>query len=277
MKILIIFFLFSSPIRAQDFVLENGKAVPTFLGQVKLFRGKVFKKNEKGTLLMKLGERFHKNDILITQEESFAKLMMIDETIISIGPKTEFMIDNYEFTDKANRKFGYTLLKGQITGNIKNKAAPGNIMFKTKFTSLGVRGTYVMMNARNEGQLDIAEFALLEGSAEITNEKKQVFPITRGERINFVNDNTRSVEEKVQISDEDMKRYKAEELDEEKAFKPFLDFLRPHILSKDSPLYSFFANAAAAPIAEGVEANKREEKKPHWKENLKKLNEKLRQ
>lgn len=258
--------------------MENGKAVPTFLGQIKLFKGKVYKKSEKGEVPVSHGERFHKGDTLITKDQSFAKILMIDDTVISVGAKSEFKINDYEFTSKTERSFTYELLKGQIVGNVKNKVKSGALNFKTKFTTMGVRGTYIMMNARKLDNLDVAEYAILEGQVEVTDEKGGKVSIAKGERVNYIRDNDRAAEEKIQLTPDELKVYSAESMDEMKEFKPFLPYMNPDDIKPDSPLYSFFTiEKKDNPISDEMKTEKREDAKPHWSENLKKLNEKLKE
>lgn len=277
-----ILVLFSALAFSQDFVFdkEKGRAIPSYIGQIKLMKGKVYKKNSEGTQEISNGERFKKNDIVITDDKSFARIQIVDDTLISIGPKSEFRFDNFDFKDKMDRKLEFTLMKGQLTGNIKNKAKPGDIRFKTKYTSMGVRGTYVLMNHQTKNSLDIAEYALLSGKIEVQDFNKRVLPLKKGERLVLIHDSTRQIadSEKLPLSEEEFKKLEASGLNEESEFKPFLPFFNINDVSSSSPLYQI-VNTSASPQATEVTpvTAKRKEKSFSLDEKLDQLNQKLRE
>lgn len=278
----LILVLFTTLAFSQDFVFdkEKGRALPSYIGQIKLMKGKVYKKNAEGTQEISNGERFRKNDIVITDDKSFARIQIVDDTLISIGPKSEFRFDDFDFKDKMDRKLEFTLLKGQLTGNIKNKAKPGDIRFKTKYTSMGVRGTYVLMNHQTNNSLDIAEYALLSGKIDVEDSNKRVLPLKKGERLVLVHDSTRQIadSEKIPLPDEEFRRLEAMDVNEESEFKPFLPFFNINDISSSSPLYQI-VNTSASPQATEVSpvTAKRKEKSFSLDEKLDQLNQKLRE
>lgn len=277
-----ILILFSTFAFSQDFVFdkEKGRAIPSYIGQIKLMKGKVFKKNAEGTQEISNGERFRKNDVLITDDKSFARIQIVDDTLISIGPKSEFRFDDFDFKDKMDRKLSFTLLKGQLTGNIKNKAKPGDIQFKTKYTTMGVRGTYVLMNHQSKNSLDIAEYALLSGKIEVQDSNRRVIPLSKGEKLVLIHDSSRQIadNEKLSVSEEEFDKLEAKALDEENNFKPFLPYFNINDVSSTSPLYQI-VNTSASPQASevGTVNEKRKEKSFSLDEKLDQLNQKLRE
>lgn len=268
--------LFTTCAYSQDFVFdkEKGRAVPSYIGQLKLIKGSAFKKSGENTKDVETGERFKKNDILVTNDKSFAKILLIDDTILSVGPESELKFDDIDFKDKSDRRMSFTLVKGQLTGNVKNKAAnPGDIKFRTKYATMGVRGTYILMNAKAKNNLDIAEFALLSGKADVLDFKNQKFELNKGDRIVIIREASKDEtkhEAKV-LTEAEFNILNAPGIDEEKDFKPFL----PHFDLKEAE--KFFSAKAVDQKTEEVADNKREEEKPNWEENLQKLNQKLKE
>lgn len=268
--------MFTASAFSQDFVFdkEKGRAVPSYIGQLKLMKGSAFKKSGENTKDVEAGERFKKDDILVTSEKSFARILLIDDTVISVGPQSELKFDDIDFKDKSDRKMSLTLLKGQLTGNVKNKAAnPGDIKFRTKYATMGVRGTYILMNAQTKNNLDIAEYALLSGKADVLDHKNQKFELKKGDRIVIVREASKDEtkhEAKV-LSEAEFNILNAPAIDEEKDFKPFL----PYFDLKEAE--KFFSAKAVDQKTEEVSDNKREEVKPNWEENLQKLNQKLKE
>ena len=278
--ILILFF--ATFAMSQDFVFdkEKGKAVPTYVGQVKLLKGKAFKKNDEGTKEVKTGERLKKNDLLITEDKSFARILIVDDTVISIGPKSELRFDDIDFNDKTDRKLTFSLIKGQLTGDIKNKAKEGDIKFKTRYASMGVRGTYFLMNHQERNSLHIAEYALLSGSVEVTDDKKKPFVLEKGEKIILIHDSSReiSAEDKTMLADEEFIRLTGKGINEKKDFKPFLPLFKLSDPSSSSPLYQILNTSASPQASESVTVSrKRKEKSFTLDEKLDQLNQKLRE
>jgi hypothetical protein len=276
MKYILCFLLVTTSVFAQDFVFdkEKGRAVPSYVGQLKLMKGKVFKKTGETVKDVETGERFKKDDVIITDAKSFAKILIVDDSIISIGPESEVRIDEFDFKDKTDRKMSLTLLKGQLTGNVKNKNAnPGDIKFRSKYTTMGIRGTYILMNARTKNSLDIAEYALLSGKADVTDHKDIKFDMKKGDRIVIYRDNAKELNDmrSRQMTADEFKNLEATQTDEIKDFKPFLPFVDLKELEATT------LQDSDVQMNEETAANKRTDKKPTWQQNLKKLNEKLKE
>jgi hypothetical protein len=272
-KFTFLFFFFSLSLFAQDFTFdkEKGQAVPNFLCQLKLMKGKVYKKSGTDMVEVKVGERFNKTDTIVTGEQSLAKVLVVDDTQLTIGPSSELNFAEFEFTDKTNRKVLFDLVKGQLSGHVRNKAKDGDVRFKTKYTVLGVRGTEILMNFRTVNAIDVSEYALLSGKAEITDDKNQKHDINKGEHFVFLHDTGKKVSamEKLKLSNEEMNTLKAIKIDETKEFKPMMPFYKAENVAVGSA-------SSEASSTETPDEEKRVDKK-HWKENLKQLNEKLKE
>ena len=271
--------IFSFSLFSQDFVFdkEKGRALPSYIGQVKLIKGKVFKKNQEGMTEVSTGERFRKNDTVITQDKSFVRIQIVDDTVLSLGPKSEMSFDDFDFKDKMDRKLSFTLLKGQITGDIKNKAGPEDIKFKTRYTSMGVRGTYLLLNHQTLNSLNIAEYALLSGKIEVQNHNGKRIPLQKGERIVLIHDDSRNISasDKAILTTELFKDLEASSLAEDE-FKPFLPYFNVQDASSTSPLYQIL-NSSESQQATPSNAvpEKRQEKSFSLDEKLDQLNQKL--
>ncbi len=260
---------------AQDFVFdkEKGRAVPAFAGQLKLMKGKVFKTTPEGQVPVSPGERFRKSDVIVTAEKSFAKVQLVDDTIVTVGAASELRLDEFDFMDKNNRKLVVTLIKGQLTGDVKNRAKPGDIIFKTRYSSMGIRGTYVLMNHQVRGSYYVADYALLSGEAEVTDHARGTTPIQRGDRLTRIynEEQTKTTNNDGKLSTEEFMALEAKGIDEDTQVRPFLSY---------SSLDGLVSKEAVAPTqtsATGGTQAPREEQEGKWQENLKKLNEKLRQ
>lgn len=279
MKIITLLTLISFPLMAQDFTFdkEKGRAVPTYIGQLKLIKGKVFKKSGENVEEVQVGARFGKADTLITQEGSFARILIVDETVLSVGPKSELQFSEFDFVDKNNRKAVFNFIKGQLGGQIKNKAKPGDITFRTKLTTIGVRGTDLFLNHQTVKNLEITEHALSSGKTVVSDEKGAEKEIEKGERIVIIKDSqsARAASEKIKLSGTELETLMARGLDEEKEPRPLLPYFKVATINSSSSLYKVISEEE--PTGTSDAPAKREEVKKDWRQNLEKLNEKLKE
>ena len=271
---------------AQDFKFDpaKGKAIPTYIAQITVMKGKVQKMSKGSTSDVQPGERFNKGDSIITNEKSFVKLLVVDDTILSLGPKSEINFEDFDFTEKTDRKIVYNFIKGQLTGHVKNKAKENDIVVKTKMASMGIRGTQILVNHESRGKVDISEFALLTGSAEVVDGKSTKYPLKKGDRVVFVQDNTnnKGASEQGSIPRERFNELNREDIDEEKDFRPFMKYFEPTDVAAESAIQPFFHSEPefVSEVTAERSANsgaKKTDEKPGLKQNLKKLNEKLRE
>jgi len=272
-KILFFIFFFSLSLFAQDFTFdkEKGKAVPNFLCQLKLMKGTVYKKNGNDLVEVKVGDRFNKNDTIVTGDKSLAKVLVVDDTQLTIGPNSELNFSEFEYTDKDNRKLLYNLVKGQLSGHVRQKAKEGDINFRTKYTVLGVRGTEILMNFRTVNNVDVSEYALVSGKAVVTDDKNVQHEINKGDHLVFIHDTAKqtSAVEKLKLSNEKINRLKALKIDESKEFKPTMPYYKIGDVASNT-------TTTTDSMDENAPSEKRVDKKP-WQENLKQLNEKLKE
>jgi hypothetical protein len=274
MKIfLIIFFVCAFSAEAQDFVFdkEKGRAIPRFICQLKLVKGQVFKKSGDRLEEVDNGERFSKNDTLVTGPSSFARLLVVDDTVISIGPSSELNFAEFDFIDKTDRKIVYNLIKGQLNGKVKHKAKEGDLKFKTRYTILGVRGTEILMNFKSHANHDVSEYALLTGKAEVTDEKNTSHMLQKGDRLVLIHNKIshESTGERMNLSPVQMSVLEANDIDEEKEIKPMLPYFELANLTG--------ASSKSTPTTHDQLEDEKRTESSNWRDNLKKLNEKLKQ
>lgn len=280
MKTLLFAVFVTTSLFAQDFEFDKdkGRAVPKYIAQIKLLKGKVFKLSNGEMEEVQVGARFSKLDTLVTSELSFAKIAVVDDTVVSIGPKSELKFSSFNFVDKTDRQITYDLIKGQLRAHVKNKAKDGEIIFKTKVTAMGVRGTEILINHQTFKNKEISEYALLSGVADI-KDKDRKLEIKDSDRVVFIQDpkTLLSANEKLSFSKAEGEYLKALKMDDEKEFKPFMPYFMPENVKQDSALYSmlFEGNSSTTGSTDTTQEPKRDNKK-NWRENLEKLNEKLR-
>src|SRR5262249_5105383 len=110
------------------------------------------------------GSSLYTDEVVATDAKSMAQHSFLDQTSLSVGPKSEVKLDRFVFD--PDRKQGDVVLKATrgafrfITGS----QDPRSYTLKTPVATIGVRGTIVDYSVGN-GRLDIR---LLSGKAEIT-------------------------------------------------------------------------------------------------------------
>ena len=88
------------------------------------------------------GLKLLEGDTIVTQAKSRVQVMLLDETVITVGAKSSFSFEEYAFNGK-NSKVTMTASRGffrSVTGRI-GKLAPQRFKVKTASATIGIRGT----------------------------------------------------------------------------------------------------------------------------------------
>lgn len=110
----------------------------------------------KGRVLeLKPGDSLYPNDILQTDKNGAIKFTLLDKTMLSIGPGTEFILAEYVYKPKKKKySFVSKVTKGTlhfISGNLA-KVAPDKVKVKTPSGTVGIRGTSFMIKVDEENE-----------------------------------------------------------------------------------------------------------------------------
>jgi hypothetical protein len=269
-------FLISITVFANDFKLnkETGKVIPSHAGEVKIVKGDVQVKNQDGLNSVEQGARLKVNDVVVTQDKSFAKIQMVDDSVFTIGPNSEVKIEKFDYFDKNDRKMLINFLKGQMKGLIKNKAKAGDLNLKTNLAVMGIRGTEFLMNHHKEEKVEISEIAVIEGNVEVIDEKNDSLTLTPPQKVVFVKNLSSGVaiKEDKKLTSEEISAFKDEE--------SFMNYYNLSNVDKDSSFYQLVKKVFGAD-REIMDApnTESEGQKPqgNWRDNLDKLTEKLKE
>lgn len=190
MKILFALVFASSALMAQDFAYDpaTGKALPKYIGELKLVKGRVFKDNGGKRAGLKEGAQLYPGDTLVTEEKSFVRVLMVDQSTVNLGPNSELNFESFKYNSNTDRQSVYHLMKGQLRGLVKNKAKDGDIQFKTSQAVMGIRGTELLVNHQVLGKIDVSEFALLSGRADVQDAQGQQHQLVKHDRLVVVGD-----------------------------------------------------------------------------------------
>lgn len=126
--------------------LAMGEESP--IGTTKTIKGDVSViRNGKQTPIT-IGGRIFQNDTISTGTASSVGIIFEDNTILSLGPDSEILIDKYVF---APEKGIFSMIARMIKGTasyfsgIIGKQSPESVKFQTPDATIGIRGTQFLV------------------------------------------------------------------------------------------------------------------------------------
>ncbi|HUP56309.1 MAG TPA: FecR domain-containing protein [Bdellovibrionota bacterium] len=136
--------------------------------------------------IVRVGQPLQVGDVVVTSGAAAAKILLVDQTIVDLGPSTSFKIEEMEdgTSDERRARLGVDL--GQVRASVNKRIrGKGRFHMRTKSTVMAVRGTEFVVNAevRQDGgatQLG-TRVSVLDGAVEVSMpELAQVSPVTVG-------------------------------------------------------------------------------------------------
>jgi hypothetical protein len=159
-------------------LLLSASTLLASIGEVKALRGEAQLIRGDTVAAVKKGTELELHDRIKTGEGSKLQIVFNDKTVISLGQKSDFSVDDYLFTKKEVRA-RFTIKKGffkSITGKI-GKIAPKHFKVKTANATIGVRGTTIV--GETSAKMDI--IACTYGQIEVASRHGSVI-VNAGER-----------------------------------------------------------------------------------------------
>jgi hypothetical protein len=145
--------------------------VVSVMGQVSIQR------SGQKELAAKVGNPLLAGDTVLTGPDSAAKLMMIDQSILDLGPSTAFRIDQFEGQGE-DRQAESEVDFGRVRASVNRKLGKkGKFLMRTKSSLMAVRGTeFVVASDATAAQSKTGEIgtqfrlavAVLDGLVEVT-------------------------------------------------------------------------------------------------------------
>ena len=127
----ILIFNFFSIVHASEIVIGN----------IGLAIGKIT--NQNGEVL-KAGDKIYFGDIIKAEDQSKSQILLLDETVITIGSKTSVTLDEFIYDPNSQEgRITTNIIEGSVkvlSGKISEKN-PDNLIVKTPAGSIGTRGT----------------------------------------------------------------------------------------------------------------------------------------
>ena len=114
------------------------------IGYVKTLTGEATVTTNGDIISAKVGTPIYQNSVLNTRTHSSMGITLRDATVISLGPETEFAIDEFVYVPAKNKlKLSCRLTKGSLNyiSGIIAKLQPDAVTVTTPSGIIGVRGT----------------------------------------------------------------------------------------------------------------------------------------
>ncbi len=123
-------------------------AVDQSAGSIKTYQPTAVIARDRTEQSVQIGGPVHAGDTIITGANGAVGIMFQDGSVLSLGPDTEFLIEEFLFEpDVANVSFLTRLSHGTasfLSGAI-GRISPSSVKFKTPDAILGLRGTKVLI------------------------------------------------------------------------------------------------------------------------------------
>jgi len=119
-----------------------------WIGEITALKGngKIIRNNQ--ILPAKIGMKLEQKDSIKTSNDTKMQIVFKDDTVITIGKNSEVKVSDYVFDNqnsKANFRLSHGIMK-TLTGKI-GKIAPKRFRVRTKNASIGIRGTYFVVES----------------------------------------------------------------------------------------------------------------------------------
>ncbi|MGR9108342.1 MAG: FecR family protein [Gammaproteobacteria bacterium] len=134
----VLFLVFSVQVAAVE---EPIGSIKTYRPEAVISRGGMERPAE-------IGGKVYSGDTIVTHSEGAVGVMFLDGSVLSLGPETEFVIEDFLFEpDTANVSFLTRILRGTVSflSGAIGRIAPQSVRFNTPTATLGLRGTKVLI------------------------------------------------------------------------------------------------------------------------------------
>jgi hypothetical protein len=126
--------------------LAMGEEPP--IGKIKTGKGDVGVIRSGAEIAIHIGDPLYQKDIIRTGDDSSVGIIFEDNTILSLGPKSEIVIDEYVFApEKDMMSMLIHMVKGTACymSGIIGRQSPESVKFQTPDATIGIRGTQFLV------------------------------------------------------------------------------------------------------------------------------------
>jgi hypothetical protein len=154
-----------------------------WVGEITALKGEANVIRQNQTIPAKIGLKLEKEDNIKTFKNTKMQVIFKDNTVITIGKNSLVKISDYLFDNEnstAKFKLSHGIMK-TLTGKI-GKFAPKRFKIRTKNASIGIRGTYFVV----ESYEDVIKVGMISGVTEFKNlDNMKTYLVKKGEQLVF--------------------------------------------------------------------------------------------
>lgn len=122
-------------------------------GIIKVLQGDVRAERNGKSRPLVVGERLYAGDRVVTAAASEVGFTLRDDTRISLGPNSDFLLERYAYNDKTDEGgIAARLAKGTLryVSGLIGKRAPESQSLSTPTATIGIRGTDFIVEVGSE-------------------------------------------------------------------------------------------------------------------------------
>jgi hypothetical protein len=149
------------------------------VGKITALSGKASLERGSSIIPVTLGLSLEAKDTIVTSNDAKAQLTFNDNTIITVGKKSKFSIEEYLFDATTESTAKFNMVNGTIramSGKI-GKIAPDRFAVKTKTATIGIRGTDFIIQTSENGD---SQFFCMQGAITIRSNDGEMIIIPAG-------------------------------------------------------------------------------------------------
>jgi hypothetical protein len=125
------------------------------VGQIKNLRGTVHVERDGQKIAVATGMGVRQSDVLVTGADGSVGVTFLDNSLLSIGPRSELAIDRFSFDSTTHDgQFDTSLKRGTlavVSGRIVQRS-PEAMRVRTPSAIMGVRGTEFVVKVEEPGR-----------------------------------------------------------------------------------------------------------------------------
>lgn len=137
------------------FLVPSAYAADSPAGYLKTVNGTACIIRQGETIPAVVGDRIFKDDTLRTGPDGSLGITFMDDTVMSMGPESEVVLNDFEFSPAEGRMSIFTrMLKGTVVylSGIIAKLSPDAVRFETPVANIGLRGTRFAVKVEGDSQ-----------------------------------------------------------------------------------------------------------------------------
>ncbi len=124
-----------------------------FAGIMKVVRGDVQVQRQDQKLSAQVGDKLYSGDRIVTAADAAAGITLRDDTLMSLGPKTSFVLEDFKFNESSGEgNVAVRVAKGTLryVSGLIGKHAPDRQQVATPTATIGIRGTDFIVEVGDE-------------------------------------------------------------------------------------------------------------------------------